>query len=275
MSSLSAAAKSTHDALEAPRERAVEQRIGADEVRAGMSDARPSQLNPVLGGPHVAMLKKLLVVTSAVVMASTLYGAEPHRLGPLGHRLTSEDIAAITAFVANVGAPSAIEGWRSQVLPSVWYVDVFLEPTSSTEMLRRGQVVHLQCSPQAEAGTCGIWRSAGAQGSYAQVAEVGSGFGHRPLTSASRERPIRVVGEFSDAELLSLVSYIRSSPTPHSPSGLEGMTLSGEVPITDVQREANGSAQAWLSAAYGVGFNASFRRSKGRWVVTEVVGGVA
>lgn len=222
------------------------------------------------------MLSRLLALASCAVIASNLYGAELHKLGPLGDRLSSEDMAAITAVAVNTGAPWAIEGWRSQVLPLAWYVDVFLEPARSTETLRRGQVVHLECSPRPEAATCGIWKSAAANGAYAQITDSGTGFSHLPVTAASRERPIRLVGDFSDADLLALVTYIRSGPSPHSAKGnVGGMSLPGDLPITDIQLEANRSARAWLSATHGVGFSARFRHRGHGWLITEVVGGVA
>ena len=220
------------------------------------------------------MPRRLCALLGCVFLASTVQADELYRFGRLGDRLLAEDVTAIATVVGPEGTPWALEGWQSQVLPEVWYVDVFMAPTVSTKRLRRGRVVHLECSPAAGARICGHWKPAEASGAYVQVAD-GPTFPAAAAPATPRERPIRVVGQLSDSDLLALVTYIRSGPAPRASEGSIGMMLPGGLPITDVHLEQNRSVRAWLSPSRGIGYSATFTLTMRGWVMTEVVGGVA
>jgi hypothetical protein len=218
-------------------------------------------------------MTRTIVGVLVVGLASNAIGAEPYRFGPLGTRLLAEDLAAIAD--ASGGQPWAVFGWYSQVLPEVRYVDAFLAPTLVNARLRRGPLIYLQCSPVAHEVLCGSWKAASKGGHYAQVTDDPDGFGTDLTIGSPSERPMRVVGEFTDQELLSLVKYVRSSPRTRLPDGTEGMSISGSDPILEVERQSDISAEVTLSFDGGSGQTATIVRTRTGWHVINVVDWVA
>jgi hypothetical protein len=214
----------------------------------------------------------LCVVCMLLVVVARASAAEPYRFGPLGARLTREDLAAIAS--ATGVEPWAILGWYSQVLPEVRYVDAFLPATASTEKLRSGSVAHLQCKPVSDEATCLGWTKQPALGAYVQVL-VGSGsLRAEHVVRSPSERPIRVTGRFSAADLLGLVTYIRSGPRSVFPDGGVGMAVSVDLPIQDIEEQPDGSVWVRLTRDGGTGQTATILRERRGWRITQVVGWV-
>jgi hypothetical protein len=222
------------------------------------------------------MIRRTIAVLACVALSSTLSGSDIYRFGRLGLRLPKEDVGAIRSLVLAQGEPWALLGWYSQVLPEKRYVDVFLAPTVSTEWLRRGPVLHLECEPTGVELACLHWMQADPPGEYVQVADGGVPFSETFLPRTPRESPIRITGEFSDEELQTLVTYIRSSPRPSTRDGtIDLMTISGSDPVRDIDRQADGSVKAWLIFGSGVATCGTFVKSAEGWQVIEVVMGVS
>jgi len=221
------------------------------------------------------MRRWIIVLLGVLVPIAGAKAEDIYRFGRLGLRLAPEDIAAIRSHVAEHGTPWAMLGWYSQTLPEVRYVDVFLPPSRPMDTLRRGPVAHLKCSPLADESACVRWEEAAPTGEYAQVADGAEGFSEGFLPRTSRERPIRIVGDLSDRDIVTLVAYIRSSPRPRAKQGWVAMALSGDLPIQDIELEADGTVRAWLTLDGGVVHSGRFRRTPHGWQITEVVLGVA
>ena len=109
---------------------------------------------------------------------------------------------------------------------------------------------------------------------YAQVAD-GAVFGPVPTIRRPSERPISLDGNLTDTELLSLVGYIRSKPTPELKDGRIALGVSGTYPIRDIEQQKDGSLWVVMSLDGGVGETATVRRTKRGWQVTEVVSWVS
>jgi len=221
------------------------------------------------------MRRSIIAVVSCLVPIAGAEAEDVYRFGRLGLRLPQEDIAAITSHVAERGRPWAMLGWYSQTLPEVRCVDVFLPPSQLMDSLRRGPVAHLKCSPLADESACVRWEESAAAGEYAQVADGAEGFSEGFLPRTPRERPIRIVGDLSDRDIVTLVAYIRSSPRPRAKQGWTAMALSGDLPIQDIEREADGTVRAWLTLEGGVVHSGRFRQTPQGWQITEVALGVA
>jgi hypothetical protein len=220
---------------------------------------------------------KLALACSVVAMlllgVVSLGAAKPYQFGRLGTRLTSEELSAIAAAT---GAETwAVLGWYSQVLPEVRYVDAFLQPTVSTEKLRRGSIAHLQCRPLSDKAACLDWTKTQELGAYVQVVAGPRTIGAGPAVRSESERPIRVMGRFSDADLLGLVAYIRSGPGPRYPRGVFGMTVSTDVPIQDIEQQPDGSVWVRLTGDGVSGETAIVIRARRGWRIREVVGWVS
>ena len=156
-----------------------------------------------------------------------------------------------------VSRPSQI---RSGQLAGFSSIDVFLAPTNSTPDLRRGSVARVFQSDQNP-----IWTFSD-RSDYAQVAVPNRSFdaieGIQDLN-----RPFRVTGRFSDAELVSLVSLIRSSPVaPHpAPDQVEG-----KWPIVSIGRIADGTVELGLYRDDYSGQTVIVRREGERWMIVDV-----
>jgi hypothetical protein len=221
------------------------------------------------------MRASVIVVAGCLSLIAGAEAQDIYRFGRLGLRLPAEDIAAIARSVAERGTPLAMLGWYSQTLPEVRYVDVFLPPTSLKQTIRRGPIARLKCSPHAHDSACIAWEESAAPGQYALVADSAAGFSEGYLPRTPRERPIRIVGDLSDDDIVTLVAYIRTSPRPRAERGSSTMALSGDLPILDIEREPDGVFRAWLTEDGGVVHSARFRHTRQGWQITEVVLGIA
>jgi hypothetical protein len=217
------------------------------------------------------------MIRRAVVMMGVccLYGAraesaEGYAFGPLAAHLSSQEKAAIWALVVDeaAGPPAGIFARHSQVLPEVWSVNVFLRPTAVSPRVRRGPVAHLECSPVPGSGTCTDWKVRKDRAEYVQVALKSSGFGGDARPEA--ERPITFTGTLSDAQLLSLVTYLRTGPGPKHPDGSLGISVPLNKPIMAIH-EQGGAVVAELSSDGISGETATIEPASGGWRVVSVL----
>jgi hypothetical protein len=224
---------------------------------------------------HERVTTRAIVAT--LIFAVTVWGVPPtdvYRFGRLGGRLPTEDMDAIVLAAGGDLAPVALVGWYSQILPEVRYVDLFLQPTVVESRLIRGTFVHLECSPQGNQVACLKWKRAEAVGAYGQVAD-GAVFTTDVSVRTPRERPFRVHGDFSNSDLVSLVAYVRTGPSPRAKGGWTSTGISGLVPISDIHRETDGSARVLMTEDGYVFELAKCVRVRKGWQIIEASGGVA
>lgn len=129
---------------------------------------------------------------------------------------------------------------------------------------RRGGVRHLECRA-IENAKCLEWQLLPNVGAYVQVSD-GSKLEGPVMVRRHSERPIRVGGEFSDQELVSLVLFIRSRPKDES---ISAMGVSGTHPIMAIEKQNNGSVWVRMSEDGGSGELATVRRVGRRWRLTD------
>jgi hypothetical protein len=218
------------------------------------------------------MLNSILGVLLALLCVGSSPNAPPriYRFGDarLVRRLVPDDLTAI-AEAARVrgGVPWALFVRYSQVLPEVWYADAFLRPRVTTANMRRGRVLHLQCSPAEGQPGCLEWIPSARRkaGTNVQVAD-GKDFG-RPLTFRSiHERPIDVDGEISDNDLVSLVTYLRTGPAPTTKT----LGLGRNQPIMSIRLQKDATVVVNLSRDGGSGQLATVVRVDGTWKLVNV-----
>ena len=190
-----------------------------------------------------------------VLLALVSIGGSPntpprmYRFGDerLVRRLVPEELTAIAeAARARGGVPWAVCVQYSQVLPEWWYVDAFLRPRVTTANIRRGRVLHLQCSPAKGRRGCLEWIPSQRRkpGAYVQVAD-GKDFGRSLAPRSLHERPIDVEGDISDDDLVSLVDYLRTGPAPATKS----LGLSRSEPIMSIRLRKDAAVDVNLSRA--------------------------
>jgi len=131
----------------------------------------------------------------------------PLRLGDFARTLSEKDVADIEAIAQSSGGkPWLLEGPVGQI---GFTIRVYLPPETQTRELRRGTAFDLIKRPGDSAWTR---RGTAQPGFYAQVALAGRDFNAISGGDDDLNRPFAVSGTFDDADLLSLVAFIRSKP---------------------------------------------------------------
>jgi hypothetical protein len=102
---------------------------------------------------------------------------------------------------------------------------------------------------------------------YAQLVLPGRAFeqinGERDLN-----RPFRVHGEFTDEELVSLVTFLRAKPSWLN--GVERHPVEADWPVTVVNREPDGTVAASLSRDQWQGQRVILRRRANSWTIIRL-----
>jgi len=190
---------------------------------------------------------KLLALV--VVLLQTV-PAVPIRIGDFAGRLTTQDVMDLGELATAGGAkgsPWLLEGPFGQIGNSI---RMYLPADTQTVQLRRGQAIEALRRPPDNGWS--VRRTV----QYAQVIETGQNF-NSLNGDLDNHRPFPVSGTFSDEELVSLVTFIRSSP-----DGVEG-----SWPITSLSVDA-GSVTLML-AGPGPLQRVSVVRRGTTWAVTE------
>jgi hypothetical protein len=107
-----------------------------------------------------------------------------------------------------------------------------------------------------------------------QVAE-GSDFGSELAVRSDDERPIRVIGAFTDHELETLVDYLRSRPTLPPKGDMEMPGLFSTDPIFSIEQRSNGLVSVDFSGDLRSGMIAEVHRTSAGWQLVGVSGWVA
>ena len=205
-------------------------------------------------------------------VAVGLQAQEPARMGGIAERLRAQDVQRIAALTTSPkDMVWLLEGMGSQVLPERWHVEAYLLPDSNGAQVRRGRV--LQVSSLITNGSASEWRRDGAA-RYAQVRIAGRPFGRTPSV-LDLDRPFLLDDEFTDAELSSIVSFVRSSPkqSKRLPDGTLysiGLDVDGALPIVEIRRQTGGDPMAILSRSPGVGQTVVLHAVGRRWTIVEV-----
>jgi hypothetical protein len=196
----------------------------------------------------------LLVVVGVLMASASASAQQVPRLGTIGERLTNRDIEEIARLArTTVSTIYLLHGDQGQT--EKWLVDVYLAPASDRAQVRRGRVVKVS---KAVDGSPTAWHL-DEERRYAQVAAPGRRF-PTALTPGDNNRPFLLEGEFTDSELVSIVSFIRSSPAP----------VEGHLPIGAIRRTGKTHVAVILIASPLSSHILSLRRSRGHWDVVGV-----
>lgn len=139
-----------------------------------------------------------------VFLLQSTPAATPIRFGNFASQLTSEDLKGLEQLGAAGGAKGS--PWLLEPFgQGGGTIRVYLPPVTQTAQLRRGQA--LEVTQRARDKVWVVLQTV----QYAQIVEMG-----RDYNSISGQmdihRPFPVSGKFSDDELISLVTFIRTSP---------------------------------------------------------------
>jgi len=178
----------------------------------------------------------------------------PIRQGSFAVQLSPQDIANIERVLPQGAKPWLLGGGDCLFCEAM--ITAFLPPTTETAELRRGRVLVLQPPaglikggmPTRNAPTS--WVLTDKSVLYAQLPPVGQTFDPTP----GARNLIGISGDFSDAELLSVVSFVRSNNR-----------WAGS--IEHLSRDAVGVVQVQLRPASGQRLLARIRREGQSWII--------
>jgi len=175
--------------------------------------------------------------------------------GSFAVQLSPQDIANLERVLPQGAKPWLLGGGDCLLCEAM--ITAYLPPISETAQLRRGRVLVLQPPaglikggmPTRNAPTS--WVLTDKPGLYAQLPPVGQPFDPAP----SAKNLIGIVGDFSDADLLSIVGFVRSN------SRWTGS-------LEHLSRDAVGVVQVQIHPASGRGrLLARIRREGQSWII--------
>jgi len=213
-------------------------------------------------------------------MAAVASAAQPAtqatRIYDEARNLSRRSVQEIVALAGGNGTDVwLLVGDHSQVLPETWFIDAYLEADVSGPRLRRGRVASLES--RIVNGVAIGWRARSPEAKYAQVA-IAPNRWPTSLNDLSIDRPFVVEGDFSDQELIALVSFVRGTPQVESSHGKDshGRTwsqfpdrLDGRMPITAIRREG-ATVIVILQSSTRSGQTAELSRANGAWTLLRV-----
>jgi hypothetical protein len=215
-------------------------------------------------------MKRWSVVVVAIAFCSRpfLHAAEPTIFGSVAALLQPTDRAAIARH-ARGRALLAVEALRTDAWLETWLALAYLQPESDVRGVRRGRIVELETLVRDKRAQG--WRVTSRDGRYAQVAIPDRAFSEQ-IDDTGLDRPFRVYGKFSDAEIAGLVAYVRSSPQeppiPDDPDGTSHAPpdkLDGHRPLIQVHRLDRGTAEVLLAYTPRSGQRAVLHYRNGTW----------
>jgi hypothetical protein len=196
-----------------------------------------------------------------VTLAATLLLAQafgPIRLGLGAESLSEQDIAEFQRALPD-STMWLVEG--KAPFPGL-SIAVYFAAEKTTAELRRGRMIrgYRQVNPP------GAWKLQ-ARGNWAQVAIAGRDY--NVLDGESDfNRPFQVDGEFSDEELINLVTFIRTTIAGRSRNG--GVGPLNAFPIREVTRTSKDSVRFFLAGGNGPSQGVSATQEGQGWRVTSI-----
>jgi hypothetical protein len=216
----------------------------------------------------LGMLVIGFVIGNSSLLSQTT-STELIRIGDVARKLSDQDISDLEAAVALRGKPWLLLGERGQ-RPLAQFIEAYLSPDNTTGRVRRGRIVRVSRLAPSSAWTIdnnnyqqGFPRG----GSYAQVAVSGRSF-DQIQGDEDLNRPFLVEGNISDADLVSIVTFIRSTQ-------LSGGRTTNTGPIQSVSGNSPTSAIVWIRAGAMASEILTLNRQVQGWVIVQVLFGQA
>lgn len=212
------------------------------------------------------------IVTRLVVAAVILAQAPatlPARIGELGKNLTDSEAVQIARIASPTGpVPWLLYGYRGQIGD---VMDVYLPPDSSTKDVRRGDLIYLSRFRGMSPATPSSWGGPRLE-RYAQVVLAGHDF-NQVQSDKDTNRPFETRGEFTDDDLIRIVTLIRTSTVS---AGFAGGKIWSDLPINSMIRQSGDNVTVWIPKdPAGEIQRVTLRRSGTEWVVADIANGIA
>lgn len=208
------------------------------------------------------------IVVAAVILAQAP-ATRSARIGELGKSLTDSEAVQIARIASPTGpAPWLLYGYRTILGDEM---AAYLPPDTSSKDVRRGNLIYLGRRPGTSTAAPSPW--GGSQpGRYAQVVLAGHDF-NPAQSDQDINRPFAIQGEFTDDDLIRIVTLIRTSTVS---MGSRGEKIWNNLPIASLIRQSGDSVIVWISIVpVGAIQRVTLRRSGTEWVVEAITTGDA
>ena len=173
------------------------------------------------------------------------------------------------------GQVERLAGGRFWLLigPQGSYFEVYRLTETTGTAVRRGPMAWVSWSPPSDPPTWQTPRLPFPQSaSWAQVALTGRDF-DGVADPQDVNRPFRVAGVFRDAELVSLVEFIRSGPELRDANGTRSVIRG--LPIVSVERKEDGRVDVWLRISESEGHGVWLRPASDGWSLVNILRSIA
>ncbi len=225
------------------------------------------------------MMKLLIAMLAGGVLVAQVPPAVPV-FGSQGRWLRLADIEAITRVVAPHGGPPWLFSAVRRTTPTRnkefrWFAYAYLAPTRATAEFRRGVRVQVSTAYSTEElPDLATWKVEPSRVAmrWAQVALPGRAFEDVP-NERDENWPMSVTDGVSDADLLSIVRYVRSRPVMTVPPGfnLAPGPLPGvirEMSLLEGGPPAFSATRVTISTSSCTGYWVTLERRQETWAGT-------
>jgi len=206
-----------------------------------------------------------VLALSVVIAVAIVQSASPvlPRTGDVARALTEQDIAAMTPLLPAEAKPWYLNGDSPLILPggSTQYMQVYLQPTTATTAIRRGQV--LTITRRISSGVPPTAWMARPLEKYAQVEVPGKSF-EQIDGDEDINRPFRVEGDFEDGELVRIVKFLRTGPEVRTERNGNGFIR--VLPLLLLRRESPTRVSITLRGQAGSGQSVVLEKQGQDWV---------
>jgi len=145
--------------------------------------------------------------------------------------LTATDEVELARLMQPHGRPWLIVGPEQGQFSGTWSVRVYLQPADGDAPIRRGKVLYVRATAPPGAADLEGWGLSVFD--YVQVPMDRS----RPLSLTSTDLPFNEWHTLPDADLQSLVAFVRSSPR------WQNTTIDGARPVRSIRRSPSGDIE--------------------------------
>jgi hypothetical protein len=213
-----------------------------------------------------SLIVGVVVLHAVVSLASQTPLRTIAKLGDVATALSDADVAEVLRLAdCGSASPWLLTGWQGMVSDRE-FTQIFCGADSIDRQLRRGQTSEVW-RERSGPKVWGPW-SRLAKHRYAQVAPPDRF--DQIYSEHDIDRPFRVVGDFSDAELMDLVNFIRSKPGWVDRNRKVSDYLRGEWPVVAVVRRADGTVDVRLHKKVLEWQQATLRRTADGWSIVSL-----
>ena len=204
------------------------------------------------------MLKIVLPFVLAWAAMAQVPMATPIRTGDFARQLTKQDVDAVKALLPAGSTPWLLNG-DAGLGSNIYYIEAYLAPTSESGAVRSGTIVRAmrEINPPSK------WKVQRPNQTYAQVAVRGRSF-DQIQGDQDINRPFVVSGRFDDAELITIVEFLRSNPALDASNSVQSF------PILTLARQSSSIVKVRTRGGPTKGQSITMRLDGQKWILVSV-----